>query len=124
MAQQARIGTPTHRARLSVRREPYWAKLQARGYLGYRRIADGGTWIARWRDEKGKQHYRALNISPSSAQQAFDEGAKAARAWFNETVSGVVGQHTVNDAAARYVAYLRLRKGAVELRLAHRTNWR
>jgi hypothetical protein len=124
MAQQARIGTPTHRARLSVRREPYWAKLQARGYLGYRRIADGGTWIARWRDEKGKQHYRALNISPSSAQQAFDEGAKAARAWFNETVSGVVGRHTVNDAAARYVAYRRLRKGAVELRLAHRTNWR
>lgn len=43
MAQQVRIGTPTHRERLKVRREPYWAKLQARGYLGYRRTADGGT---------------------------------------------------------------------------------
>jgi integrase len=116
MGKQIRIDTPTRRARLEVRREPYWAKLQARGYLGYRRIADGGTWIARWRDEKGKHHYRALNISPSSAQQAFDEGAKAARAWFNETLSGVVGRQTVNDAAARYVAYLWLRKGESAVR--------
>ena len=28
--------------------------------LGYRRGSKGGTWIARFRDDSGKQHYEAL----------------------------------------------------------------
>jgi len=105
------IDTPTKRARLKVRREPYWHKLQVGGYLGYRRIEGGGTWVARWRDEAGKQHYRALALPPTDSKEAFDVASKAARAWFKETRSGILGRWTVEDAATRYIDSLQARKG-------------
>ncbi|MGQ0654056.1 MAG: hypothetical protein ACT4P4_17625 [Betaproteobacteria bacterium] len=74
-----RIDTPTQRLRLKIRREPYWVKLQARGYLGCRRTSDGGTWVARWRDDLGKQHYRALRLDVTAAEQALDAGVAARR---------------------------------------------
>ncbi len=110
------IDTPAKRARLQVRREPYWHKIQRGGYLGFRRTADGGTWIARWRDEHGKQHYRALSLGPVSPDRAFDAAGKAAGAWFKETGAGVVGRCTVKDAAARYVDSRRIEKGETAAR--------
>jgi integrase len=105
------IDTPTKRLRLKVRREPYWEKLQQYGYLGYRRIEDGGTWVARWRDEQGKHHYRALKLEQTDPAKAFDAASKAARAWFKETRAGILGRGTVEDAATRYLDSLKLRKG-------------
>lgn len=105
-----RIDTPTQRLRLKVRREPYWVKLQARGYLGFRRTSDGGTWIARWRTEQGKHRYRALRIV-EAPERAFDAAAEAAREWFRQAASGIAGRTTVRDAASRYVEALRLRRG-------------
>lgn len=105
------IDTPTKRAKLKIRREPHWHKIQRGGYLGYRRIEDGGTWIARWRDERGKHHYRALALGPVAPESAFDTASKAASAWFKETAAGVVGRSTVKDAAARYVDSRRIEKG-------------
>jgi len=110
------IDTPTKRVKLQIRREPYWHKIQRGGYLGFRRIADGGTWIARWRDEHGKQHYRALSLGPVSPERAFDTASKAAGAWFKETDAGVVGRCTVKDAAARYVDSRRIEKGEAAAR--------
>ena len=46
------------RERFSVRREPYWQKLEAGAYLGFRRGPD--TWIARYRNRDGKQLYKRL----------------------------------------------------------------
>lgn len=111
MAARVRIDTPTQRLRLKVRREPYWTKLQARGYLGFRRTADGGTWIARWRDDQGKHHYRALRIAVEAPERAFDAAADAAREWFRQATAGVVARRTVREAAERYVEALRLRRG-------------
>ena len=105
------IDTPTRRAKLKIRREPHWHKIQRGGYLGFRRTADGGTWIARWRDERGRHHYRALALGPVAPERAFDAAGKAASAWFKETDAGVVGRSTVKDAAARYVDSRRLEKG-------------
>jgi hypothetical protein len=79
MAARVRIDTPTQRLRLKARREPYWVKLQARGYLGFRRTADGGTWVARWRDDQGKQHYRALRLAMEAPERAYDEAAASAQ---------------------------------------------
>ncbi len=111
MAGKVKIDSATARGKLKLRREPYWVKLQARGYLGFRRTADGGTWVARWRDEQGKHHYRALGLEVVAPEQAFDDAAKAAQAWFKGALAGVVAKRTVSDAATLYVEGLRLRKG-------------
>lgn len=105
------IDTQTKRAKLEIRREPYWHKIQRGGYLGFRRIQDGGTWIARWRDELGKHHYRALSLTGLAPEAAFEAASKAAGAWFKETQAAVAGRSTVKDAAARYVASRRIEKG-------------
>lgn len=111
MATRVRIDTPTQRLRLKTRREPYWVKLQARGFLGFRRTADGGTWVARWRVDQGKQHYRALRLAIEAPERAYDEAATSAREWFKQATAGVVARRTVREAAERYVEALRLRRG-------------
>lgn len=111
MTKRVRIDTPTQRLRLKARREPYWVKLQARGYLGFRRTGDGGTWVARWRDEQGKQHYRALKLAIEAPERAYDEAAASAMGWFKQAMAGVVARRTVREAADRYVEALRLRRG-------------
>lgn len=105
------IDSPTKRDRLKVRPEPYWHMLQTGGYVGYRRIEGGGTWVARWRDEEGKQHYRALGLPPIEPKEAFDAASKAARTWFKEAQVGIFARSTVSDAADGYLKALKLRKG-------------
>lgn len=46
------IDTPTKRLPAQSSARTILEKLQQYGYLGYRRIEDGGTWVARWRDEE------------------------------------------------------------------------
>ena len=58
-----KIDTRTARTRLLARREPYWTALSEGCALGYRRGAKGGTWIGRFRDEDGRQHYEAKPFS-------------------------------------------------------------
>ena len=78
----------TAREKLRQRREPYWAKISKGCFLGYRRIAVSGTWIARYRDHDGKQHYRALGAADDSMEANaktvlnFEQAQDAARAWF------------------------------------------
>ena len=78
----------TAREKLRQRREPYWAKISKGCFLGYRRIAICGTWIARYRDHDGKQHYRALGAADDSMEAnaktilTFEQAQDAARAWF------------------------------------------
>lgn len=78
----------TAREKLPKRREPYWAKISNGCFLGYRRIAVSGTWIARYRDHTGKQNYRALATADDSLDAngktvlTFEQAQDAARAWF------------------------------------------
>src|SRR6185437_1060206 len=58
-----RIDTRSARLRLGAQREPYWRKIAHGRYLGYRRAREGGSWIARWRDPAGRQHYRKLGAA-------------------------------------------------------------
>lgn len=110
MAKKA-IDSPTRRDKLEVRPEPYWHMLQTGGYVGFRRIEGGGTWVARWRDERGKQHYRALSLGPINPKESFDVASKAARAWFKEAQAGIFARSTVSEAADSYLKALKLRKG-------------
>lgn len=98
------IDSKTKRANLAPRREPYWATLQKGAAVGYRKPETGdGTWIARWRDEDGKQRYRALgNI------KEFDDAAKAARAWVLSCEQGATPQvTTVKEVCEAYVSALK-----------------
>jgi hypothetical protein len=83
-----KIDTRSARARLSERREPYWTVISEGCALGYRRGAKGGTWIARFRDEKGRQHYEALGAADDARDAdgltvfSFSQAQAMAREWF------------------------------------------
>lgn len=112
------IDSPNKRAKLAARREPYWSRIQQRGYLGYRQGSGGGTWIARWRVGGTKHVYRALDL-PTSVEpvQAYDEASKLARNWFDHLgAASDDGRATVAKAASLYVRNLRLRKGEAAAR--------
>lgn len=98
---QINIRSRTARAALKARAEPYWTRIAAGQYLGYR--AGPGTWIARFRAEDGKQHYRALG-----AFSDYDAAVAAARQHFSHverTAEPTV--LTVADVCRAYVASLR-----------------
>jgi len=96
---------------LKPRREPYWGAPVARGlYLGFRRLAHGGNWIARLRNEDGKQVYRSLGaVSPENDYEAAKREAKR---WAKAQAAGVEScdVETVADACADYVESLRKAK--------------
>lgn len=81
--QEATIQSPTARARLAARSEPYYRSLQRGLALGYRRGKNGGSWLARTRDPL-RDGYTETKIGP-----ADDDGQK--------TVEGL----NYDDAAAR-----------------------
>jgi integrase len=59
----AKLDTRSARIKITPRREPYWVVISKGCALGYRRGGNGGTWIARLRDDTGKQHYESLGAS-------------------------------------------------------------
>lgn len=98
------IRSKTQRVALPARHEPYWSRLAQGTYVGFRKLATGeGTWIARWRDEDGKQHYRRLGHF-----ETFDAAAKAAVRWAEQNEQGASPTVTTVEAACvAYVAALR-----------------
>ena len=98
------IDSKTKRDKLAPRREPYWAPLQKGAAVGFRKLENGtGTWIARWRDDEGKQKYRALGEFDK-----FDDAAKAARAWVESCEQGAkTGVTTVKEVCEDYIKALR-----------------
>lgn len=98
------IDSKTKRDRLAARREPYWSVLQKGAAIGYRKLENGnGTWVARWRDDEGKQKYRALGEFDD-----FDTAAKAAREWVTSCEGGVTHKATtVKEACEAYVDSLK-----------------
>lgn len=102
------MSQPIHLARtrnaLAPRREPYWGAPLARGrYLGVRKLEDGtSTWIARLRDDDGRQRYRSLG----QVTKEFEHGKakEAAEAWFRDFDAGVDDKAlSVGDACRAYV---------------------
>jgi integrase len=102
-----RIDTVTGRTKLKARREPYWARIEQGSFIGFRKLPEGeGTWIARWRNAEGKQHYRALGH-----QSDYDTAVKAARQWFTQCEAATPKFVTVAEACRQYVEDRRAHKG-------------
>ncbi|MGH7089142.1 MAG: tyrosine-type recombinase/integrase, partial [Stellaceae bacterium] len=119
-----KIDTRTARARLAVRREPYWTVIAAGCALGYRKGAKGGTWVARFRGEDGRQRYEALGAADDARDPdgrsvyGFAQAQQRAREWFGRAAREDAGDrvededeegpYTVARALADYRAdYLR-----------------
>lgn len=106
------IDTKAKRDRLAVRREPYWDKVQAGAYVGFRRTTSGGTWIARYRGEDGKQRYQALELGEHLPCNEYDAAVTEARTWFAALQAGVrPKENTVGVAAEAYLKQLKIEKG-------------
>lgn len=100
------------RKSLKPRREPYWAAPIARGrFVGFRKIdAETGTWIARMRDEGGKQQYKSLGYVSESF--GFDEAKAESEKWFKTREAGITDDVvSVADACRAYVEDRRREKG-------------
>jgi integrase len=102
-----RIDTPTARAKLTPRRDPFWLKLDAGRYLGFRRGPD--TWIA-------KRHVRPGSTAPYDyrslgTQRSFSAAKAAAETWFATLEDGVATHYAIEALIADYVASRRLDKG-------------
>jgi integrase len=120
----AKIDTRSSRARLSVRREPYWTVISRGCALGYRRGGNGGTWIAKFRDEGGRRHYGALGAADDARDPdglsvfSFSQAQERAREFFKRKAREVAGElaphdgpYTVADALAAYLKAYERRGG-------------
>jgi integrase len=101
------------RARLHVRREPYWQRLKEGDYLGFRRGPD--TWIARHRQEgpfdtKNRKRTYTQKYEALSGAVEYDEAKAAAEVWFAQlrgTPVRAAKRGTVREALETYLAELR-----------------
>lgn len=108
------LETVKQRTALKPRREPYWHPLSTGRHVGYRRTADGGSWIARCYDSgTRKRLYCALpEVSRLPAAEQFSEATRKARDWFEHLDKGGTPETvTVREACQRYVTRLREDKG-------------
>jgi integrase len=109
----SKVDSRTARAKLPQRREPYWTTISAGCAIGYRRGAKGGTWIARLRDDDGKQHYEALGAADDIRDPdgltvfSFHQAQEKARQFFVAKTRALTGQtldgpYSVNAALDDY----------------------
>lgn len=97
------IDKATVRNKLAPRREPYWGAPVERGlYVGFRRLAQGGNWIARYHTEDRRHVYHSLG--PVSAENDYEAAARAAKRWRRTVDAGVQADRvlTVADVVDQY----------------------
>ncbi len=117
----AKIDSRSARLKLVQRAEPYWTVISEGCALGYRRGSKGGSWVGRYRDDSGKQHYESFGAADDARDadgltvSSFAEAQVKANAFFSrrarEIAGGFVpynGRFTVSDALENYKAkYIR-----------------
>ena len=116
-----KIDSRSARAKLAQRPEPYWTVISEGCALGYRRGSKGGKWIARFRDDMGRQHYEALGAADDARDPdnltafSFTQAQSRARDVFARKAREIAGDFvptdgpfTVADALTSYLTkYLR-----------------
>lgn len=119
----AKLDSRSARSKLPARREPYWVVISKGCALGYRKGSKGGTWIARYRDETGKQNYNALGAADDAMDAdgtvciTYADAQRMADGWFKIAASGFGGDaprsgpYLVKDAMADYIADYKRRGG-------------
>jgi integrase len=110
-----KVTSRSARVKLPERREPYWTAISSGCAIGYRKGAKGGTWIARLRDDTGKQHYESLGAADDARDPDgatvfdFSQAQALARDFFvkrTKELRGDVdtGPYTIEQALKDYFA--------------------
>lgn len=119
-----KVDTRTARAKLAPRREPYWTVVSEGCAVGYRK-GKTGSWVARWRDPDGRQHYTSLGAADDSMDAdavtilTAGQAQEQARGWFADQVRahvagiGSTGPYTVADALDDYMQWFRAHRKSV-----------
>lgn len=108
------LATKADRKLLPFRRGPYWVRIRTGCYLGYRVHQEGGegTWLARWRDDDGKQHQTAFG-----SLESYDKALQQAEAWFRHAAQTDGGDVlTVNQVFQHHINELRDEKNEAAAR--------
>jgi integrase len=129
-----KIDSRSARAKLPQRPEPYWTVISEGCALGYRRGSKGGKWIARFRDDLGRQHYEALGAADDARDPdnltvfSFTQAQLKARNVFTRKAREIAGDFvptdgpfTVADALTSYLTKYRLRGGKASGRIESAT---
>lgn len=101
------------RERLKPRRDPYWHRLSAGRYLGFRKMAKGapGTWLARLYNEDKYVFHPLGDFGALPEKERFDAAKAAADEWFKHLDhGGATEAGTVRTACEAYVEELRTAK--------------
>src|SRR5215813_15023298 len=115
LVRDAKLETRTARTRLPIGPKPYFRRLEIGFHLGYRRLSNGGTWLARRFAEDGRYREFRLGLA-DDAQDAdgvaildYGQAQKAAREWWRAELRREEGHdtrsgpYTVADAIADYL---------------------
>jgi site-specific recombinase XerD len=110
----ARINVVAERERLSTRREPYYVSLGSGRHLGFRKMSNSGSWLAKHRDEAtGKRTTKALGkFDHLPASERYDAAKTDAEIWFKLLNCGVERtDYTITDMCNGYVQYISTHRG-------------
>jgi len=114
-----KIDTVTARARLKVRREPYWQRISKGFHVGFRKMSGTttGSWSLRHAGENGNEIEHSLGkLEDCPDHRRFDHAVELAREWLARSESGVVDTsqpiYTVMAACDAYVNRVRELRGA------------
>jgi hypothetical protein len=105
-----RIDRVDGRAKLPLRRDPYWQRLSAGRYVGFRRMTKGGTgtWLVRAYGDAGYVYETLGDFGALPENERYDAAKKEAEAWFQHLdKGGSTEPHTVKAACDAYVAKIR-----------------
>lgn len=117
MLRNGKIDSRAARLKLAIQAEPHWMKITKGCYLGYRRNQQGGTWVARFRDETGGQKYSSLGPADDALDAdgltalSFEQAQKKAQEWFQLVANGGTrskrSAYTVADCIADYLDWVK-----------------
>jgi integrase len=114
----AKLDSRAARLRLPIQPEPYWRTIEKGLALGYRRRANGGTWLARrWAARRAYVEHKIattddLQDADGVAVLDFGHAQKAAREWWRAEVRREEGHdtrsgpYTMAEAVADYLKEL------------------
>jgi integrase len=133
----AKLESPTARAKLKMSYVPYWRAIDPGLHLGYRKGSDGGKWVARWylrnssprakqrdgtvyKHPKGKAYYHETLDGITDDRQGADgvtvlnfaQAQKKVRELYAaaHAPAADAGPLTVRQAVETYIEYLRTEK--------------
>ncbi|KVQ61026.1 tyrosine-type recombinase/integrase [Burkholderia territorii] len=113
------IRTKTARAKLAPRRDPYWLQVVKGLHIGYRKAAEGGTWIGRRKGAEGRYQFHSFGTVDTygGTVDEFESASRKVREWADSMAAAETAKEhkatprTVAEVCALYVEDRRKESG-------------